>query len=231
MLLVLALVWGAFLVWWLRSRAQGTFGDSVGTFRRHLRVLERTAPVTVRPANRLRGPQMVPAYRPPAGIQGPPRPPSSQARRSMAAAPGGADLRRRQTLKRRRDVLFLLAVAVVATLVMAAATRSGSLIMLQVVSDLAMASYVALLVRMRNLAAERDMKLTYMPRERAARATAYDNTGEIPAGYAAAGYGAAGGRRPAGRRSHTQAGSSSGQGYGGYGYGSYGELAMRRAAN
>ena len=219
MLLVLALVWGAFLVWWLRSRAQGTFGDSVGTFRRHLRVLERTAPVTVRPANRLRGPQMVPAYRPPAGIQGPPRAPRHPATRA-AAVPSGTELRRRQTLKRRRDVLFLLAVAVVATLVMAVATKSHSLMLLQVLADAAMAAYVALLVRLRNLAAEREVKLAYMPRERVARA--YDTTGEIPAPAYAGPRRRSGGRRPAYEAS----------GYADAAYGGgYGELAMRRAAN
>lgn len=215
MLLVLALVWGGFLVWWLRSRAEGTFGDSVGTFRRHLRVLERTAPATVRPANRLRGPQMVPAYRPPAGVQAPPHRQPGPGRR-QAPPVQGSELRRRQTLKRRRDVLFLLAVAVVATFLMAAATRSHTLIYLQVLCDLAMAGYVALLVRLRNLAAERDMKLAYLTRERSARAVAHDPTGEIPA------TGRAAGRRPYGRGGDYAAG---------YAMAGYGELAMRRAAN
>ncbi|HEX4865029.1 MAG TPA: hypothetical protein VFV02_13230, partial [Acidimicrobiales bacterium] len=53
-LLVLAIIWGVLLVSWLRSRTEGTFSDSVGTFRRHLSVLERAAPSTVAPANRLR---------------------------------------------------------------------------------------------------------------------------------------------------------------------------------
>ncbi len=217
MLLVLALVWGAFLVWWLRSRAQGTFGDSVGTFRRHLRVLERTAPSTVRPANRLRGPVMVPAYRPPPGIQGPPRPASGYGRRPMAVGGVvGNDVRRRQALKRRRDVLFVLLVAVVATLVMAGATRASALVFLQVVSDLALVGYIGLLVRLRNLAAERDLKLSYLPPQRLAAAHEQAHLDEMPgAGYAAAR------RRSSGRAiAHSDP----------YGSG-YGQLAMRRAAN
>lgn len=216
MLLVLALIWGAFLVWWLRSRAEGTFGDSVGTFRRHLHVLERTAPVTVRPANRLRGPQMVPAYRPPAGIQGPPA--RVNASQGLRAPMSGTTMRRRQTLKRRRDVLFVLAVAVLATLVMAAATRSHTIIYLQVLCDAALVGYVAMLVHMRNLAAERDIKLAYLPRERNARPVpAFADTGDYPAVGAAA-------RRAPARRRPTPS----------YAYGAaggYGELAMRRAVN
>jgi hypothetical protein len=220
MLLVLALIWGAFLVWWLRSRAGGTFGDSVGTFRRHLRVLERAAPVTVRPANRLRGPQMVPAYRPPAGIQGPPPRVGQPARRGPVSS---GDLRRRQALKRRRDVLFLLAVVVIATLLMAGATRSHALIVLQLVCDAVLAGYISLLVRLRNLAAERELKLTYMPRERTGRPVRHDtDTGEMPAlGYGALGYGASRQRPAAAIRRPSPAGYGSG----------YGELAMGRAAN
>ncbi|MHB1931168.1 MAG: hypothetical protein ACYCUG_17395, partial [Acidimicrobiales bacterium] len=57
-LLVLAVAWGAVLVFWFRSRSQGSFGDSVGMFHRHLHVLERTTPATLAPANRLRGPSL-----------------------------------------------------------------------------------------------------------------------------------------------------------------------------
>lgn len=52
-LLVLAIIWGVLLVSWLRSRAEETFSDSVGTFRRHLTILERAAPSKVPAANRL----------------------------------------------------------------------------------------------------------------------------------------------------------------------------------
>ncbi len=74
-LLVLAIVWGVLLVSWLRSRRQDTAYDSVGTFRRHLTVLERAAPPTVVPANRLRtggAPvgHVIPAYRPRGAVRG-----------------------------------------------------------------------------------------------------------------------------------------------------------------
>ena len=74
-LLVLAIIWGVLLVSWLRSRTEGTFSDSVGTFRRHLNVLERTTPSIVAPANRLRsgpvaGRTGIPPYRSTARIPG-----------------------------------------------------------------------------------------------------------------------------------------------------------------
>jgi hypothetical protein len=155
---------------------------------------------------------MVPAYRPPAGIQGPPaRRSGVQARRPASSG----NLRRRQSVKRRRDVLFLLAIAVVATLAMAAATRSHTLIGVQVVCDLALAGYVALLVRLRNLASEREMTLTHISRG-SARGATHDHTGEILAPVASASR-----RRPASRPAAYEYG----------GYASYGEMAMGRAAN
>jgi hypothetical protein len=168
MLLVLALLWGGFFLYWLRSHAKESFGDSVGSFRRDLNVLERSAPSTMRAANRLRIPQPVaptraslPARRPTAPQMRP-----VPGRADAVAPPVGAPSRRRQTVKRRRDVLFVLAVVAVATLVMAAATRSHALITAQLLADVALGGYVALLVRMRNLAAEREIKLSYLSRAR-----------------------------------------------------------------
>src|SRR5579884_2449532 len=72
-LLVLAMIWAAVLIVPLvKARADGTFSDSVGTFRRQITVLERAAPGTVKPANRLRGPvagSTIPPYRPPASVR------------------------------------------------------------------------------------------------------------------------------------------------------------------
>lgn len=167
-LLVLAIVWGVLLVSWFRSRSnQGAFSDSVGTFRRHLTVLERAAPVRVAPANRLRGGTTygIPAYRP----QGARRAPTNRPGFAGSPRPGSpaamAALRRRQAQKRRRDVLLALIAGVVATLLLAAVARTSAIWVLQAAFDLVLAGYVALLVRMRNLAAERQLKLRYMSRE------------------------------------------------------------------
>jgi len=208
-LLVLAIVWGVLLVSWLRSRTEGTFTDSVGTFRRHLTVLERAAPATVIPANRLRtGPiagRGVSAYRSPVRPTTPLRPnysgrPGGAVSGTGLRPPTAASLRRRQAQKRRRDVLFALLAAVCGTFLLALIPGMSVMWSVQVVLDMIFVGYVALLIRMRNLAAERELKLTFMPDQQVR----------------------SGGRRV--RRPGTRPAYDLGSG-------GYGELALRRAAN
>lgn len=172
-LLVLAIIWGVLLVSWLRSRTEGTFSDSVGTFRRHLSVLERAAPSTVAPANRLRsgpvaGRSTIPPYRPSATIRGQRIGPV--ARTATAAVPvparrptGESVIRRRRSQRRRRDVFFALAAGVFGSLILAVMSGVSAMWSVQVLFDLMLTGYVTLLIRLRNLAAERELKLTFMP--------------------------------------------------------------------
>ena len=168
-LLVLAIIWGVLLVSWLRSRTEGTFTDSVGTFRRHLTVLERTTPSVVAPANRLRsgpvaGRTSIPPYRS-SGIPGQrmaPHRPSGPASRPVARPQAPAA--RRSSQKRRRDVFFALIAGVIGSLLLSVVSGVSAMWTVQVVFDLCFTAYVALLIRMRNLAAERELKLTFMPR-------------------------------------------------------------------
>jgi hypothetical protein len=86
--------------------------------------------------------------------------------------PAAAVMRRRQAQKRRRDVFFALLAGVVASLALCLAPGIGASVMwpVQLLCDLFFGAYVLLLVRMRNLAAERDMKVRYMAyQQRAAR--------------------------------------------------------------
>lgn len=158
-LLLLALIWGALLISWLRSRSATTFSDSVGTFRRHLNVLERTTPTTVRPANRLNEPSARYAAAPTftAGVP---------VRRTRPMAANAAALRRRQAQKRRRDVFFALMAGTVGSFALALLPGLAILWSVQVLFDILLASYVAILVNLRNRAAEREMKLRYMPNAR-----------------------------------------------------------------
>jgi hypothetical protein len=156
-LLILAGIWAAVLVPWVRSRVEPGPADSIGDFRRQLVVLQRTGPVSVAPANRLR----VPPYNP-----GVPTPYTGYAGahalvRRSAMSPEAA--RRARTLKRRRDVLFTLIGGMAATLVLGFVPSLRLLWALHVVLDLAFAGYVTLLVRMRNMAAEREIKLRFLP--------------------------------------------------------------------
>jgi hypothetical protein len=178
-LLVLAIVWGVLIVSWLRSRGERTFSDSVGTFRRHLTVLERATPGTVAPANRLRsgpmGGRSIPPYRPAAPSHrsaaptvrgpragGPARPASSRLGRDLRSS-GAARLRHRQAQRRRRDILFALAAGAAGSLLLALIPGVSVMWPVQVLFDVLLIGYVALLIRMRNLAAERELKLTFLP--------------------------------------------------------------------
>jgi hypothetical protein len=172
-LLVLAIIWGVLLVSWLRSRTEGTLSDSVGTFRLHLSVLERAAPSTVAPANRLRsgpvaGRSTIPPYRSGAPIRGQRIGPSTRVASAPAPAvarrPSGESImRRRRSQKRRRDVFFALAAGVFGSLMLAVLSGVSAMWSVQVFFDLVLTGYVALLIRMRNMAAERELKLTFMP--------------------------------------------------------------------
>lgn len=149
-LLVLAVIWGAVLVPpMMRARSESRPADSIGNFRHQLSVLRRTGPTTVAPANPLR----IPSYAAPT-----PAPTYAMARGYSAA---GA--RRARTLKRRRDVLFTLVVAMGVTLVLGLLPPFRALLGLHILCDLLFAGYVGMLVKARNEAAERDMKLRFLP--------------------------------------------------------------------
>ncbi len=174
-LLVLALIWGALLISWLRSRSASGFTDPVVTFRRHLNVLERTTPTVVRPANRL----AEPAGRYPGPTV---RTGAGPGRLTRPVAANSAALRRRQSQKRRRDVFFALVAGTVGFLALALIPGLSILWSVQVLFDLLLAGYVAILVHLRNQAAEREMKLRYMSSARPSRSRhSYD--------FGAAGYG------------------------------------------
>ncbi|HUQ39470.1 MAG TPA: hypothetical protein VM030_04900 [Acidimicrobiales bacterium] len=161
-LLFLAGIWAAVLIPpVLRARAEGRPADSIGSFRRQLHVLERTGPTTVAPANRLGpmasltlgGPERF--VRPAAGV----------------AAPVAAARPRRDSLarKRRRDVFQALLAAMAGSLLLGLIPSLRVMLGLHLVLDLVFAGYVALLVRMRNAAAEREMKLRFLPSPMASR--------------------------------------------------------------
>lgn len=151
-LLLLAVVWAAVLVPPLmRARAEGRPADSIGSFRRQLGVLQRTGPTSVVPANTLR-------------ISSAPHLSTVPASLNPARRYSPADAKRARTLRRRREVLVSLLAAMGATLVLGMLPALRVLWGLHLVLDALFIGYVVLLVRMRNVAAERDMKVRFMPR-------------------------------------------------------------------
>ena len=71
--------------------------------------------------------------------------------------------RRARTLKRRRDVLAVLLAGMAGTLVLGLLPSLRVLLALHLVLDVVCVAYVTMLVRARNVAAERDMKLRFLP--------------------------------------------------------------------
>jgi hypothetical protein len=91
-------------------------------------------------------------------------------------APSQAAARRRAAQRRRRDVFVALLVGAVGSFLLAMIPGLSVLWSVQVLFDLLLVGYVALLIRIRNLAAERELKMRRLPQtQRAVRAgRAYD---------------------------------------------------------
>ena len=153
-LIVLVAVWAAFLLPpILRARAEHRPSGSISDFRRQLHVLARSAPAgNVAPQH---GPsRVVPLRQPmPTAVRG-------------HVAPGTQPLRlgrSRTTVKRRRDVFVGLLVAMVGSLVLGILPQLRILWSIHVVIDVLFVAYIGALIYLRNLAAERDMKVRFLP--------------------------------------------------------------------
>jgi hypothetical protein len=158
LLLILAVVWAVVLVPpWLRSRADARPADSIGAFRHRLTVLERTGPVGARRVPMLsQRPEthgFVPIARRPA--------PRSAQMTAMSS--------RARTQRRRRDIFVGMLAAMVTSLVLGFIPSLRILWVVHVLVDAMFVTYVALLVHMRNQAAEREMKVRFLPQHLGAR--------------------------------------------------------------
>ena len=168
-LLVLAGIWAAVLIPpAVRARAEGRPGDSIHNFKRQLTVLRRTGPPgRAAGGDHWRRSHVSPATLAP--VHGPVR--TSRAapvaahrapvRGMRTVAPASAA--RSRTIRRRRDVLTALLVAAVATLALGLLFSMAIMLVTHVVADVLLVAYVALLIHQRNVAAERDMKVRYLP--------------------------------------------------------------------
>lgn len=146
-LLILAVIWAAVLVPpALQNRRENRPGDSIAMFRNQLHVLERATP-----GFRERRPTPM-ASRP------------AMVRTGMPARAGSAPSRR-EVRRRRRDIFVTLLGGVVVT--MGAAVLLGGVVWaLQVVVDILFVGYVGMLIRIQQQAAEREMKVAYLPEHR-----------------------------------------------------------------
>jgi len=164
LLLILAALWAALLLPpYLRGRSENRPADSIGDFRNQLRVLERSGPTSVAPANTLRGPEP-PQYVPPMPRRASLAGEVVAARRYAAARSMTPDaIRRRAACRRRRDVFLALIALTGLSGLIGFVPGLSAVWYVNLVSGAALATYVLLLVRMRNVAAEREMKLRFLP--------------------------------------------------------------------
>ena len=181
-LLVLAAIWAAVLIPpAIRARAEGRPGDSVVNFKRQLSTLRRTGPHrasftgasfsgggradggdhwyrsrTVAPLAPVHGPLRSTRTSPVATMHRAPA-------RPVRTAPSAVSASRSRTIRRRRDVLSALVVAVLATLVLGLLPAFRVMLFAHLVADVLLVAYVALLIHQRNVAAERDLKVRFLP--------------------------------------------------------------------
>lgn len=149
-LLILAVVWGVFLVPQIvRARAERGPADSIGSFRNQLSMIERSLP-----GGSARVAHLNTARRSPLPYGG--QVVGAPFARASYAMPSRSELQRR-----RQNVLLALLAAVVTTLALGLLFRPA--FALNIVADLALAAYVAILVRVRTIATERETKVRYLP--------------------------------------------------------------------
>lgn len=150
-LLILAAVWGVFLVPQIvRARSDRGPADSIGSFRNQLSMIERSLPGG--PASRV---SPLARRQPAAATFGTVGAPMSSHR--MAYAPPT----RSELQRRRQNVLLALLAAVVFSLALGLLFKPA--FALNIVADLGLAGYVTMLVRARAIASEREMKVRYLP--------------------------------------------------------------------
>ena len=138
-LVILAVIWAAVLVPpYLQNRSESRPADSISTFRNQLSVLERRATmVQPRPG-------------------GPLTSPATAAARTAIRTP----YLRADQKKRRRDILLTLAAAAGLTLLLGLVLPQ--VLVLNLLIDVLLVAYVALLVRHKRLAEERHTKVRYL---------------------------------------------------------------------
>jgi hypothetical protein len=161
-LIVLAVLWGAFFLWPILSgRSSGRRADSIGDFSYRLGVIGKTGGHSRRrrsaqpPAIPVAMPPAIPPARPlgAAGVNAP--------LGSPLAVVGSSAMSRSQ--RRRRDVLLLLGVAVLSSLLLAVFAGNPLFWLVQLFTDALLAGYLVLLVRMKQTANERRAKVHYLP--------------------------------------------------------------------
>lgn len=155
-LLVLAVLWGAFFLWPILSgRSSGRRADSIGDFTYRLGVIGKTGGHRRRREAPAAIPVAMPPSIPPARPLGKPGGPGA----ASVARPGAMS----RAQRRRRDVLLILGVGVLSSLLLAIVAGNPLFYLVQAMTDVLLVGYLVLLVRMKQVATERRAKVHYLP--------------------------------------------------------------------
>jgi predicted lipid-binding transport protein (Tim44 family) len=92
-----------------------------------------------------------------------PRPAANRAVVHPIRPASAAAAARSRTMRRRRDVLSGLVAAVAATLVLGLLPMFRVMLFFNVIADILLVAYVSLLIHQRNVAAERELKVRFLP--------------------------------------------------------------------
>jgi hypothetical protein len=154
-LVILGVIWAAVLLPpYLQNRREHRPGDSIASFRHQLSVLERATP-----EGRARNVARIDSHRdwnpaPTAAVYAMPTSRRPAPRAAMA-------MRRSDARRRRRDVFVTLLGAVVVTFLLAIAL-GGLVWLLQLVTDVVLVGFTAMLVRLQQEAAEKELKVRFL---------------------------------------------------------------------
>lgn len=149
-LFILAVLWAGLIFSWLRERTEVRSVNSISSFSKHLSVLERTTPGAHQ------------------SIAGPPR--ESRSLASPATPTMFGPINRRPAVhmsladarRRRLNILVGLGAACAVSLLLAL-VMGGKFWLLNLVLDLSLVAYVALLARAQKIHTERRAKVRYLP--------------------------------------------------------------------
>jgi hypothetical protein len=160
-LVVLAVLWGAFFLWPILSgRSSGKRADSIGDFSYRLGVIGKTGGHSLR-RRRAPQPEAIPVAMPPSIPPARPLGAAGAPSSSRVAIARPAAMSRSQ--RRRRDVLLVLGVGVLSSLLLAIVAGNPLFWLVQGLTDVLLVAYLALLLRMKQVESERQTKVHYLP--------------------------------------------------------------------
>lgn len=158
-LVILGLIWAAVLVPpYLQNRREHRPGDSIASFRHQLSVLERATPEGRARSTYRR--EVAHDWDTPRAAYAPARRPV--ATRAAMARPAPVGMRPSASVRKRRRDIFLTLLAAVPVTFLLAFAMGGAVWGLHLLVDVAFVGYVALLIKIQQETAEKELKVRFL---------------------------------------------------------------------